>query len=90
MIKPEDADYVDIIHTDSDHMSFLEPLGHADFYPNGGLNQVSEELTFAFQSIVYSTKQPLGIFLSSKVYNRVTSLQKKKTLGKQLINVNHD
>jgi len=40
VIKPEDADYVDIIHTDSDHMSFLEPLGHADFYPNGGLNQL--------------------------------------------------
>jgi len=40
VIKPEDADYVDIIHTDSDHMSFLEPLGHVDFYPNGGLNQL--------------------------------------------------
>jgi len=40
VIKAEDADYVDIIHTDSDHMSFLEPLGHADFYPNGGLNQL--------------------------------------------------
>jgi len=40
VITPEDADYVDIIHTDSDHMSFLEPLGHADFYPNGGLNQL--------------------------------------------------
>ena len=43
VIKPEDADFVDIVHTASDNMSFLEPLGHADFYPNGGQNQVFEE-----------------------------------------------
>jgi len=40
VIKPEDADFVDIVHTASDNMSFLEPLGHADFYPNGGQNQL--------------------------------------------------
>ena len=43
VIKPEDADFVDIVHTASDNMSFLEPLGHADFYPNGGQNQVFEK-----------------------------------------------
>ena len=43
VIKAEDADFVDIVHTASDNMSFLEPLGHADFYPNGGQNQVFEK-----------------------------------------------
>ena len=58
VITPEDADYVDIIHTDSDHMSFLEPLGHADFYPNGGLNQVELYLIFfcnQFYSLSFSS-----------------------------------
>ena len=36
----EDADLVDIIHTS--RIGFLEPLGHIDFYPNGGESQVCE------------------------------------------------
>lgn len=36
-----DADFVDIIHTNSgtlvdNELSFLPPIGHIDFYPNGG------------------------------------------------------
>ena len=31
-----DADFVDIIHTDGGRLGFPIPLGHADFYPNGG------------------------------------------------------
>lgn len=34
-----DADYVQIVHTDSGHYSFGEAMGHADFYPNGGSQQ---------------------------------------------------
>lgn len=34
-----DADYVQIVHTDSGHYSFEFPIGHADFYPNGGKRQ---------------------------------------------------
>lgn len=33
------ADFVDVIHTDGLERGFLEPLGHADFYMNGGINQ---------------------------------------------------
>lgn len=31
-----DAEYVDVIHTDSGILGFPRSLGHADFYPNGG------------------------------------------------------
>lgn len=34
-----DADYVQIIHTDAGNLSVEEPIGHADFYPNGGNEQ---------------------------------------------------
>jgi len=43
-IDPTDAEFVDIIHTASGtifegELGFLEPRGHADFYPNKGRNQ---------------------------------------------------
>ena len=39
IISKDDADYVDVIHTDAMAYGFLRPLGHADFYPNGGSYQ---------------------------------------------------
>ena len=39
IISKEDAEYVDVIHTDGLALGFLVPLGHADFYPNGGITQ---------------------------------------------------
>ena len=41
---PTDAVFVDVIHTNSGNildgaMSLPEPLGHVDFYPNGGSYQ---------------------------------------------------
>lgn len=31
-----DANFVDIIHTCAGSLGFLRPVGHVDFYPNGG------------------------------------------------------
>lgn len=34
-----DAKFVDIIHTGGDDLGIFKPLGHIDFYPNGGRSQ---------------------------------------------------
>ncbi|KAM9636102.1 lipase member I [Trichechus inunguis] len=34
-----DAEFVDVIHSDINGLGIKEPLGHIDFYPNGGKNQ---------------------------------------------------
>ncbi|XP_016057223.1 PREDICTED: lipase member I [Miniopterus natalensis] len=34
-----DAKFVDVIHSDIDGLGINEPLGHIDFYPNGGKKQ---------------------------------------------------
>lgn len=31
-----DADYVQVIHTDAGYLGIKNPIGHGDFYPNGG------------------------------------------------------
>ncbi|ROT72990.1 hypothetical protein C7M84_008600 [Penaeus vannamei] len=43
-LDPSDASFVDVIHTNSGplltgHLSFLDPVGHVDFYPCGGHDQ---------------------------------------------------
>lgn len=35
----DDAEFVDVIHTDVLQRGVLAPAGHADFYPNGGIDQ---------------------------------------------------
>ncbi|XP_030033676.2 pancreatic triacylglycerol lipase [Manduca sexta] len=35
--RPNDGAYTEVIHTNAGVLGFLATLGHADFYPNGGL-----------------------------------------------------
>ncbi|KAK9507398.1 hypothetical protein O3M35_007261 [Rhynocoris fuscipes] len=35
-LDENDAEFVDVIHTSVHYLGVYEPLGHADFYPNGG------------------------------------------------------
>ncbi|XP_077295951.1 pancreatic lipase-related protein 2-like [Arctopsyche grandis] len=38
-IRPSDANYVEIIHSNGGNLGLEEPVGHNDFYPNGGKSQ---------------------------------------------------
>lgn len=38
-VDSEHAEYVEIIHTNGGGLGFMEPIGHADFYPNYGKSQ---------------------------------------------------
>lgn len=38
-IDKNDATFVDIIHTNGNGFGLIKPLGHIDFYPNGGRSQ---------------------------------------------------
>lgn len=34
-----DANFIDVIHTDINFCGYTKPIGHVDFYPNGGKRQ---------------------------------------------------
>jgi hypothetical protein len=38
-IESSDGEFVEIIHTTGSPIGLFEPLGHIDFYPNGGKTQ---------------------------------------------------
>ena len=35
----DSSDFVDVVHTDGDGMGTMSPMGHVDYYPNGGKGQ---------------------------------------------------
>ncbi|GBP80728.1 hypothetical protein EVAR_57199_1 [Eumeta japonica] len=41
-LNPNDAKFVDVVHTNIDGFGIAEPLGHVDFYANGGEYQPSD------------------------------------------------
>ncbi|KAL3276261.1 hypothetical protein HHI36_020976 [Cryptolaemus montrouzieri] len=39
VIDPDDAIFVDVIHTNGNYLGMISPCGHVDYYPNGGSHQ---------------------------------------------------
>lgn len=38
-LNKDDAQFVDVVHTDIGHYGYTNPLGHVDYYPNSGKEQ---------------------------------------------------
>ncbi len=62
-LDPTDGDFVDIIHTHSGSLlqgadSMIEPIGHADFYPNGGQQQPGCLLTKSEEEVDFQEGKP--------------------------------
>ncbi|NXU53306.1 LIPH Lipase, partial [Turnix velox] len=66
-LDPTDAQFVDVIHSDTDGLGYTEALGHIDFYPNGGTDQPGCPLTI-FSGLQYfkcDHQRSVFLFLSS-------------------------
>ncbi|XP_053618638.1 phospholipase A1-like isoform X2 [Plodia interpunctella] len=44
-LKASDAEFVDVIHTNAGVLGMEEPVGHVDYYPNGGSEQPNCKLS---------------------------------------------
>ena len=51
-LDPTDADFVDVVHTDSNVLGLSDVSGHIDFYPNGGADQGCRKLGHGKQSFL--------------------------------------
>ena len=38
-LTPDDANFVEVVHTNGGELGFFNPCGHVDYYPNGGQTQ---------------------------------------------------
>ncbi|NXO00722.1 LIPH Lipase, partial [Rhinopomastus cyanomelas] len=66
-LDPTDAQFVDVIHSDTDGLGYAGALGHIDFYPNGGTDQPGCPLTI-FSGLQYfkcDHQRSVLLFMSS-------------------------
>ncbi|XP_058454770.1 phospholipase A1-like [Malaya genurostris] len=75
-VDVEDAEYVEVIHTSGGLLGFLEPVGTADYYPNGGQKQPGCGLNLAgicahsraWQLFVETLMEPEENLLAEPIY----------------------
>nr|XP_020861516.1 lipase member H isoform X3 [Phascolarctos cinereus] len=62
-----DAQFVDVIHSDTDLLGFKESLGNIDFYPNGGLDQPGcpQTIFSGFEYFKCDHQRSVFLYLSS-------------------------
>uniref|UniRef100_A0A8C5RLS6 Lipase H n=1 Tax=Laticauda laticaudata TaxID=8630 RepID=A0A8C5RLS6_LATLA len=58
-----DAQFVDVIHTDTDGFGLKESLGNIDFYPNGGIDQPGCPKTILSGSSYFKCDHQRSVFL---------------------------
>ena len=71
MMFRDDADFVDIIHTNSGNLwegclSFAKNLGHVDFYPAGGSHQANVFFLHLSEKMFLDVLASLGSILESE------------------------
>ncbi|XP_055799398.1 lipase member H-like [Salvelinus fontinalis] len=71
-LDPTDAQFVDVVHTDMDAFGFRKPLGHIDFYPNGGADQPGCPKTIFSGSSYFKCDHQRSVFLYLGSINRTT------------------
>ncbi|XP_030060981.1 lipase member I [Microcaecilia unicolor] len=62
-LDPSDAQFVDVIHSDTDALGYKEALGHIDFYPNGGTDQPGCPQTIFSGSQYFKCDHQRSVFL---------------------------
>ncbi|XP_010898189.1 lipase member H [Esox lucius] len=62
-LDPTDAQFVDAIHTDIDAWGFRKPVGHIDFYPNGGADQPGCPKTILGGSQYFKCEHQRAVYL---------------------------
>ncbi|XP_020488965.1 lipase member H [Labrus bergylta] len=65
-----DAMFVDVLHTDIDALGFREPLGHIDFYANGGTDQPNCPKTILSGGSYFKCDHQRSVFLYMESLNR--------------------
>ncbi|XP_019941818.1 lipase member H [Paralichthys olivaceus] len=70
-----DAQFVDVLHTDIDALGYREPLGHIDFYPNGGTDQPGCPKTIFSGTSYFKCDHQRSVFLFLGSVNQTCSIR---------------
>ncbi|XP_078477936.1 lipase member H, partial [Lampetra planeri] len=68
-----DAQFVDVLHTDIDALGYREPLGHIDFYANGGTDQPGCPKTIFSGGAYFKCDHQRSVLLLCESLDRVCS-----------------
>lgn len=64
MLTPASAEFVDVIHTTSGTIGIQDPMGHVDFYPNGG--DIPQPGCFGLEQVLKKIKKLYHNFNTGK------------------------